>query len=83
MDLPLLELQGQPAMRQLVLDDDQQAGGIAVEAMDDPGPVFAGEGRERVEVELDRVDQRPAPVPLGRVRDHARRLVDDGQASSS
>ena len=34
-DLALLELQRQPAVGQVVLDDDQQAGGVAVEAVDD------------------------------------------------
>ena len=66
-------------MGQVVLDDDQQARGVAVEPVDDPRPVLAGDGRERVVVELEGVDQRAGPVPLGRVGDHAGRLVDDGE----
>ena len=56
-DLPQLELETQPAMGQLVLDDDEQAGRVAVEPVDDPRPMLAGQGRERVVVELERVDQ--------------------------
>ena len=52
-------------------------GRVAVEPMDDARPVLAGHRRERVVMELDRVDQRPCPVALGGMRDHPRRLVDD------
>ena len=75
-----LELERQPAVGQLVLDDDQQAGRVAVEPMDDPRPIFAGQRRERVVVELECVDQGAAPVPSGRVGDHPRRLVHDRQS---
>ena len=79
MDLAQLELNGELAMGQVVLDHDQQAGRVAVETMDDSRPIRTGQGREGVVVELEGVDQCPAPVSLGRVGDHAGGLVDDGQ----
>ena len=78
-DFALFELDGQPAMGHLVLDDDQQAGRVAVEAVDDARPIFAGEGRQRVVVKLKCIHQRPSPVAAGGVGDHVGRLVDDRQ----
>ena len=79
LDAAKLELESELVMDALVLGDDQEAGRVAIEAVDDPGPILAGERREPVEVELERVDQRAAPVSPRGVRDHSRRLVDDGQ----
>ena len=41
-DRPLLELGGELAVGQVVLGDEQQARGVAVEPVDDPRPVLAG-----------------------------------------
>src|SRR5207237_763298 len=66
-NLAPLELERQPAMGQLVLDDHEQARGVAVEAVDDAGTILAGQRGERVVVELQRVDQGAPPVAFGRV----------------
>ncbi len=66
-DRPGFELAGELAVGPVVLGDDQEARGVAVEPVDDPRPVLAADGGERVEVELEGVDQRPGPVPLGRL----------------
>ena len=61
--------------------DHDQPARVAVEAMDDPGPLDAGDpapGRA-VAVRQERVDQRPAGVPRRRVDDEAGRLVEDQQ----
>ena len=44
-----------------------------------PGPIIAVEVAQVAEVKLQGVDQRAAPVPLGRVHHHVGRLVDDGE----
>ena len=48
----------------LLLGDEDDAAGVAVEAMDDAGPVVAVEVAELGEVETQGVDQRAGPVPL-------------------
>ena len=53
LDRALLELLGELPVGEVVLGDDQQAGGVAVEAVDDPGPLGAAGGGERVVMELE------------------------------
>ena len=63
-------------MRLLGARDDEQAGGVAVEPVDDPGPVrrvAAGEAADQP------VDERPRRVARRRVHDDPRRLVDHEQ----
>ena len=63
-------------MRLLLLGDEDDAAGVAVEAMDDAGAVVAVDAAELVEVEAQGVDQRAGPVALGRMNHHVGRLVD-------
>ena len=61
-------------MRVLGAGDDEQAGGVAIEAVDDPRPLVVTAGR----VELEQpVDERPGRIARPRVNDEAGRLVDD------
>ena len=62
--------------------DHQQAGGVLVEAMYDPGPPDAADAREAVAAMGDeRVDQRPGPVAGGGVDHEPAGLVDDDDRS--
>ena len=79
LDAAELELKSQLVMDALVLGDDQEAGRVAIEPVDDSGPVFAGKRGKPIEVELERVDQRAPPVSPRRMGDHSGRLVDDRQ----
>ena len=61
--------------------DHQQAARVAIEAMDDPGSLDAGDpaaGRP-VAVGQERVDERAAGVAGRRMDDQPGRLVDDQQ----
>ena len=75
----VLELKSELVVNALVLGDDQEARRVAVEAVDDAGPVFAGQRGKPIEMKLEGVDQGAAPVSSGRMGDHSGRLVDDGQ----
>ena len=44
-----------------------------------PGPLLAADAAEIVDVVQQRVDQRPAGMPGGRMDHHPRRLVDDDE----
>ena len=57
-----LELKSKLMVDALVLRDDQETRRVAVEAVDDPRPFFAGECGKAVEMKLKGVDQRAAPV---------------------
>ena len=62
------------------LGDDQQAGGILVDPVDDTGPLFAADARQAVaRVMQKRIDQRPRGRARRGVDDHPRGLVDDDQ----
>ncbi len=63
-------------MRLLRAGDDEQPGGVAVEAVDDPRPVLVAAGGV---VREQAVHERPALVPRARVDDDAGGLVDDEQ----
>src|SRR5580704_9095479 len=54
--------------------------GVAVQPMNDAGSIVAVEQAHLAEAKLQGVDQRAAPVALGRVYDHVEGLVDDRQA---
>ena len=73
--LPVLELISKLVVNSLILGDDQKARGVAVETVHDPGAVLARQRRQPVKMELERVDQRTAPVSPRGMRDHSRRLV--------
>ena len=66
----------QRAMDRVVLGDDQQPGGVAIEPMDDPRPprLLAAGGPP-----LERLGERPGPVTARGMHDHPGRLVDDQQ----
>ena len=40
----------------------RRPGCVAIEAVDDPGPFFAGERGKPIEMKLEGVDQRATPV---------------------
>ena len=79
LDLALVKLARQLLVRGVVLGDDHQPGGAAVEPVHDAGPLFAADAAQIVDVVEQRVHQRAARVPGGRMHDHARRLVDDDE----
>ena len=59
------------------LGDDEQAGRVLVEPMDDAGPLHAADPREaRAAMADQRIDQRAVGMARRRVDDEARRLVD-------
>ncbi len=64
-------------MRLVRARDDEKARRVAVEPVDDPRSFRLVAPRDRVRGEA--MDERAAPMPGGRVDDHAGRLVDDEQ----
>ena len=78
-DRPLLELSGQREMRLIGLGHHEHAAGVAVEPMHDPRPRRSPRAAERIEMKLQRAGERAGPMPLGRMNDHPRRLVDRRQ----
>ena len=70
------ELRLERRVRGLRPRDDEQAGGVAVEPVHDPGPlgILAARGAP-----LQRLHERALAVPARRVHDDARRLVHDDQ----
>ena len=75
-----LELVGQPMVGRVMLGHHQQPGGVLVDPVDDPGPLFAADPRQAVAAMMQqRIDQRAAPRPRGRMHHHARSLVEDDQ----
>ena len=74
-----LELGHHRCLRGVVAGDDQQARGVAVQAVDDPRPGDAGDAAVVVAAGEQRVDQRAAPVPGRRMHDQPGGLVHDQQ----
>ena len=77
LDLAIVKLARQLLMRGVVLGDDHQARGAAIEPVHDARPFLAADAAEIVDVMEQRVHQRAARVAGGRMHDHAGRLVDD------
>ena len=70
------ELRREGEVRGVVLRRDDQAAGVAVDAVDDAGALFAADAGETVAAVVQkRVHERPVRVTGGGVDDHARRLV--------
>ena len=62
------------------LGDDEQAGRVLVEPVDDAGPLDPADPRQaRAAMADQRVDQRAVGVARRRMDDEARRLVDDDE----
>ena len=78
-DAARLELGHQRRLGGVVAGDDQQARGVAVEAVDDARPRDARDAAVVVAARQQGVDERAPPVPGRRVDDQAGRLVDDQQ----
>ena len=67
-------------MRRIVLGDDQEAGRVFVEAVNDPGPFDAADpGQAFSAMGNQRVDQGTGLVSGRRMDHETRRLVDDEQ----
>ena len=75
--LAIVKLRGERLVGRVGLGDDDHAARVAIEPMDDSRPRRAADAAELVEPMHQRPGQRARPVPLGRMHDHARRLVDD------
>src|SRR6188472_2513903 len=76
LDLAVADRPGEALVRLFGACDDEQSGGVAVEAVDDARPIrIAAGGAEREQP----VRQRRALVGPGGMDDEARRLVDDDQ----
>ena len=72
------ELHGKGCVRGVILGDDENAGRILVEPVDDPRPFDAADAGKTVSAMRDeRVDQRPAAVSSARMHHKPGRLVDD------
>jgi len=75
-DVPLRERLLQATMSLVRARDDEQAGGVAIEAMDDPGALGVGaSGRGSAE----QLRERPGAMPARGVNHEAGGLVDDEQ----
>jgi len=75
-DLPCFKEHGEVAVGVFLLGDEDGAGSVAVEPVDDAGSVVAIDAGKLGEVEAKGVDKRSRPVALGRMHDHVGRLVD-------
>ena len=75
-DVAVLQRLAQRSMHGFRTGDQQQPGRVAVEPMDDAGPLGVAAGGATCG---QRLRQRPGAVSGGRVHDHAGRLVDDQQ----
>src|SRR5690606_33014604 len=76
-DIALLPLLDQITSRLLVLRDDDQARGVLVQAVYDPGPLPTHQERDVRAQRLHDVDERAVLVPRCRVGHQARGLVED------
>ena len=74
---------GQLHVHLIGLGHDHHAAGVAIQPMHDARPRRSAGRAELVEMKLQRRGQRAGPMSLGRMHDHARRLVDDRQIASS
>src|SRR6266436_5840321 len=79
LDLAPLDHAGEAAVRKVGFRDQQQARGVAVEAVHDPGPALGGALRERGAPFHQDVDQRVVPMAGARVHHQTRRLVQHGE----
>ena len=74
------KLLGQTGVRAFVLGHDQQPRRILVDTVHQTGAQIAlPEHRQRAQMIGQGIDQRPVPVAVARVHDHAGGLVDDQQ----
>ena len=74
LDFTVVKLARQLFVRRVVLGHHHQARRAAIEPMHDPGPLFAADAAQIVDVMKERVDQRSARV-AGRRMDHHSRPV--------
>ena len=78
------ELLGEALVRAVGLGDDQQAGRVLVEPVDDARPLHAADARQAVAAMGDqRIDQRAGLVAGGGMHDEPGRLVETIRSSSS
>jgi hypothetical protein len=74
------ELRGERLVRAVGLGDHHQPGGVLVETVHDARPLHPADARETVAaMGNQRIDQRAAGMPRGRMHDEPRRLVDHDQ----
>jgi hypothetical protein len=83
LDRPLFELGGERQVRRIVLGDDDDSAGIAVQAMHDARPGAAADLAELFEAESQSGRQRAAPMPASRMDDHPGGLLTTIRTSSS
>jgi hypothetical protein len=74
--LAIGELFGEALMRGIVLGYQEHAAGVAVEAMNNAGPQFAGVAGESAEAMQERIDQRAGMDACAGMHDHAGGLID-------
>jgi hypothetical protein len=74
--LAIGELFGEAPMRDVVLGYQEDAAGVAVEAVNDAGPQFAGVAGESAEAMQERVHQRAGMDACPGMYDHAGGLID-------
>ncbi len=80
LDRAVLKLEGELVVRPIGAGDEDDAAGVAVEAMDDSRPQRAARDAQRgAEMELQRAGQGAGPMSPRRMDDHPRRLVDEHQ----
>jgi hypothetical protein len=72
-DLPRLDPCGEPPVGLAAAGHDHEAGGVPVEAVNDPGPERILAAGHQI---AERVDQRRSPVPRRGVHDEPGGLVD-------
>src|ERR1700687_6435154 len=77
LDLSRAELRPEMRERGDILGDDQHAGRVFVEAMHDAGTLRIKTRPHSMPMMKQSADQRPAPVPRGRMHDQASGLVDN------
>jgi hypothetical protein len=84
LDIAPGELRAEMKMGGVVFGRDQAAAGFFVKTMNDAGPRHPANAAELPAAVMKQgVDQRVLPVARGRMHDHARRLVEHQQVSSS
>ena len=76
---PLLQLAGERAMRLVIARDNDQAGGVAVEPVDDTRPLRPADRRPSRTAGEQSVNQRAGGMAGSGMHDEARRLIDDDQ----
>ncbi len=77
LDAALSESLAEFRMCGVILGDQDDAGGVFVQPMNDPGTDRVAALRERLAAAEQRVDQRAASVPGARMNRHARGFVDN------